>query len=83
MKAANLHARHPDRNILYTFHTQSLYNHVRRLISLFYRDSTGIDPDWDFLNISIPGAVVLMLAFTRTYANELEHNHWILGAHES
>jgi superfamily I DNA and RNA helicase len=51
MKAANLHTRYPDKSILYTFHTQSLYNHVRNLISLFYRDSAGIDPDWDFLNI--------------------------------
>lgn len=51
MKAANLHARYPNKNILYTFHTQSLYNHVRSLISLFYRDLTGIDPDWDILNI--------------------------------
>jgi len=51
MKAANLHARYPNKNILYTFHTQSLYNHVRDLISLFYRDLTGIDPDWAILNI--------------------------------
>jgi superfamily I DNA and RNA helicase len=51
MKAANLHARYPNKNILYTFHTQSLYNHVRNLISVFYRDLTGIDPDWDILNI--------------------------------
>lgn len=51
IKAANLHARYPNKNILYTFHTQSLYNHVRNLISLFYRDLTGIDPDWDILNI--------------------------------
>ena len=51
MKAANLHARYPDKNILYTFHTQSLYNHVRNLISIFYRDLTGIDPDWEILNI--------------------------------
>ncbi len=51
MKAANLHARYPNKNIRYTFHTQSLYNHVRNLISLFYRDLTGIDPDWDILNI--------------------------------
>jgi superfamily I DNA and RNA helicase len=52
MKAANLHARHRDKHILYTFHTQSLYNHVRYLISQFYRDITqGLDPDWDLLHI--------------------------------
>jgi superfamily I DNA and RNA helicase len=51
MKAANLHARYPNKNVLYTFHTQSLYNHVRNLISLFYRDLAGIDPDWGILNI--------------------------------
>jgi superfamily I DNA and RNA helicase len=51
MKAANLHARYPNKTILYTFHTQSLYNHVRNLISIFYRDLSGLDPDWDVLNI--------------------------------
>ena len=52
LKAANLHARYADKKILFTFHTQSLYNHVRRLVSQFYRDLTnGLDPDLDVLHI--------------------------------
>lgn len=49
MKAAILHSRFPDKKILYTFHTQSLYNHIRNLITKFYRDSEEKDPNWDNL----------------------------------
>ncbi len=51
MKAAYLHSRFPDKKILYTFHTQSLYNQVRDLITRFYRDSEEKDPDWNNLLI--------------------------------
>lgn len=47
MKAAFLHARYPDKKILYTFHTQALYNQVKDLITLFYREDKKTDPDWD------------------------------------
>ena len=51
MKAAYLHGRYPDRKILYTFHTQSLYNQIRDLITKFYRDFENNDPNWDNLLI--------------------------------
>lgn len=47
MKAAYLHAFEPHAKILYTFHTQALYNQIRDLISMFYRDMKGTEPDWD------------------------------------
>jgi superfamily I DNA and RNA helicase len=51
MKAAFLHARYPDKKILYTFHTQALYNQVRDLITLFFREDKKVDPDWNKLLI--------------------------------
>ncbi|OPD59416.1 DEAD/DEAH box helicase [Bacillus anthracis] len=51
MKAAFLHARYPDKKILYTFHTQALYNQIRDLITLFYREDKKVDPNWDNLLI--------------------------------
>jgi len=51
MKAANLHLRHPDRRILYTFWTKSLYQHVKTLITRFYRQFDDRDPDWELLQV--------------------------------
>ncbi|MDE4907165.1 ATP-binding domain-containing protein [Methanogenium marinum] len=51
MKAANIHLRYPEKKILFTFNTQSLYNQVRTLITKFYRFYSEIDPDWDNLHI--------------------------------
>lgn len=47
MKAALLHLSNPHARILYTFYTKSLYQHVRRLITRFYRQYNDQDPDWD------------------------------------
>lgn len=49
MKAAILHSRFPDKKILYTFNTQSLYNQIKNLITKFYRESEEKDPNWDNL----------------------------------
>ena len=51
MKAANIHLRFPDKKILFTFHTQSLYNQAKLLISKFYRSYSDADPDWEHLHI--------------------------------
>lgn len=51
MKAALLHLREPKARILYTFYTKSLYQHVRRLITRFYRQYNDQDPDWDKIQI--------------------------------
>lgn len=51
MKAANIHLRYPEKRILFTFYTQSLYNQIRTLITKFYRNNSDMDPDWDHLHI--------------------------------
>jgi superfamily I DNA and RNA helicase len=51
MKAANIHKHYPDKKILFTFNTQSLYGQAKNLISKFYRYHTDVDPDWDKINI--------------------------------
>jgi superfamily I DNA and RNA helicase len=51
MKAALAHLREPDARICYTFYTKSLYQHVQRLITRFYRQFDDRDPDWSKLKI--------------------------------
>jgi superfamily I DNA and RNA helicase len=51
MKAANIHLHYPNKKILFTFNTQSLYNQTRNLITRFFRFYADADPDWDFLHI--------------------------------
>ena len=51
MKAATIHSLYPERKILFTFHTQSLYNQARRLITRFYRENNDTDPNWDNLHV--------------------------------
>lgn len=51
MKAANIHHHFPDKKLLLTFNTQSLYNQARNLVTRFYRFYSDVDPDWDVLHI--------------------------------
>ena len=51
LKAAYLHARHPDWRIAVTFHTRSLKDHFTRLITIFSIEQTGDEPDWDRLRV--------------------------------
>jgi len=51
MKAAFIHHRYPDKKILFTFNTQSLYNQIHKLITLFYKANSESDPDWNFLHV--------------------------------
>jgi hypothetical protein len=51
MKAAYLHDLYPEAKILYTFHTQSLYNQVQYLITKFYHEQNNSSPDWDKLMV--------------------------------
>lgn len=51
MKAALMHLRNPDAHILYTFWTKSLYQHIQRVITRFYRQFDDRDPDWSRLHI--------------------------------
>jgi superfamily I DNA and RNA helicase len=51
MKAALTHMQYPDATIAYTFYTKSLYQHVKRLITRFYRQFDDRDPNWDKLQV--------------------------------
>ena len=50
-KAAYLHATHPDWRIAVTYHTRSLREHFRRLISTFSIAESGQEPDWERLQV--------------------------------
>jgi superfamily I DNA and RNA helicase len=51
MKAAKTHFDYPDAQILYTFWTKSLYQHVRSLITRFTKMFSEQPPDWDKLQV--------------------------------
>ena len=51
LKAAYLHASHPDWRIAVTFLTRSLKEHFRRLITHFTIEQTGEGPDWRYLRV--------------------------------
>ena len=51
LKAAYLHAQHPEWRIAVTFNTRSLKGLFRRLINLFSIEQTGEEPNWENLRI--------------------------------
>lgn len=51
LKAAYLHAQHPDWTIGVTFYTRSLYQQFRDLIRRFHFDQQRDEPDWTRLRI--------------------------------
>ena len=51
MKAALIHLRNPEAQIVFTFYTKSLYDFIKVLITKFYRQFNDFDPDWDRVNI--------------------------------
>ena len=51
LKAAYLHAHHPDWRIAVTFNTRSLKGHFRRLINTFCLGQMGEEPDWEQLRV--------------------------------
>jgi superfamily I DNA and RNA helicase len=51
LKAAYLHAQHPDWRIGITFNTRSLKAQIRRLITSFSLAQLGEEPDWNNLRI--------------------------------
>ncbi|MBV9759158.1 MAG: DEAD/DEAH box helicase [Acidobacteriaceae bacterium] len=50
-KAALAHLDDPSASIAYTFHTKSLYQQIRRLITRFYRSEYDRDPDWNQVRV--------------------------------
>ena len=51
LKAAYLHAQHPEWRIAVTFNTRSLKGQFRRFINNFSVEQTGEEPDWQSLRI--------------------------------
>ena len=51
LKAAYLHAQHPDWRIAVTFNTRSLKGQFRRLINNFSLEQASEEPDWEHLRI--------------------------------
>jgi superfamily I DNA and RNA helicase len=51
LKAAYLHAQHPDWKIAVTFHTRSLKGQFRSLINTFTIEQTNEEPDWDNIQV--------------------------------
>ncbi|MDR1896049.1 MAG: ATP-binding domain-containing protein [Prevotellaceae bacterium] len=51
LKAAYLHAQHPDWKIAVTFNTRSLKGQFHHLINTFSIEQTNEEPDWDNLHI--------------------------------
>ena len=51
LKAAYLHAQHPNWKIAITFNTRSLKGQLRQLINTFYIEQTSEEPDWDNIHI--------------------------------
>lgn len=51
MKAAHIHLQYPEKRILFTFYTKSLYGMIKESVSRFYRHFAGVDPDWDCIDI--------------------------------
>jgi len=51
LKAAYLHAQHPDWRIAVTFNSRSLKGHFRRLINNFSVEQTSEEPNWEKLRI--------------------------------
>jgi superfamily I DNA and RNA helicase len=51
LKAAYLHAQHPDWRMAITFNTRSLKGHFTKLINNFTIEQTGEEPNWDNVRI--------------------------------
>lgn len=51
MKAAHMHLRFPDWNIVYTFYTHSLREQIKSYITRFYRYWADQDPNWEKVQV--------------------------------
>jgi len=51
LKAAYLHAQHPEWKIAITFNTRSLKGQFKQLVNTFHIEKTNEEPDWDNIQI--------------------------------
>lgn len=50
-KVAHIHLTNPEKKILFTFYTRSLYDTIRKQITRFYRHFKDTDPNWDNVHV--------------------------------
>ena len=84
LKAAYLHAQHPDWKIAITFNTRSLKGQFHRLINTFYIEQTSEEPNWENLHIinawGAPGGKERNgIYYNFCYLNNVEYNDFILA----
>lgn len=51
MKLAYIHLQYPDKKILFTFYTKSLYVLVVNIINKFYRHFASSEPNWENIDV--------------------------------
>ncbi len=51
LKAAYLHAQHPEWDVVVTFHTRSLQGNLQELMRRFSYEQTNDEPDWQKLRV--------------------------------
>ncbi|HHW96330.1 MAG TPA: ATP-binding domain-containing protein [Oligoflexales bacterium] len=86
LKAAYLHAQHPDWKIAVTFNTRSLKGQFRQLINNFTIEQTNEEPDWDKVQIvhawGAPGGGDRNgLYYTFCQINGLEYHDYFSAKH--
>lgn len=82
LKAAYLHAQHPDWKIVITFNTRSLKGQLKQLINTFYIEQTNEEPNWENLQImhawgAAGGGERNGIYYTFCYENDVEYNDYI------
>lgn len=87
LKAAYLHAQHPDWKIAITFNTRSLKGQFRQLINTFYIEQTSEEPDWDNIQIihawGAPGGGERNgMYYTFCATNDVEYNDYMAARNQ-
>lgn len=82
LKAAYLHAQHPDWKIVITFNTRALKGQFKRLINTFYIEQTNEEPNWENLKIihawGAPGGGDREgIYYTFCSENKIEYNDYL------
>ncbi|MDO4269703.1 MAG: ATP-binding domain-containing protein [Eubacteriales bacterium] len=82
LKAAYLHAQHPEWKIAITFNTRSLKGQLHQLINTFYIEQTSEEPDWDNMQIihawgAAGGGERNGMYYTFCATNNVEYNDYM------
>ncbi len=67
-RAAQIHAAHPQWRLAFVFFTRSLYEQIRDLISLYYQELAGQEPNWTQLKVLHAWGAKEQEGFYRTLA---------------